>query len=170
MKKPYLEREKLPNEPCIYSFFPFDLLDSDGSGVFKVGMSVKMDDRLRGYHTSLVKGYYIKCLLTKIPFPMKGKFSKSKNPGAFLRHIENEIFLDIERMGGEVIHIQNKKKKGGRTEWIFCKEDLISRAFETAQEKYNGKLESWKLQSTLKKNLKQLEKDSIFEGRIFFDD
>ena len=171
MKKPYVEREKIPpGVNGIYAIFPFDILAADGSGVFKIGMTTKLDKRLQSYHTALPKGYYKKCLLSKIPFPTKGKFSKSQDLAGFLKMVEKEIFLDIERLGGKVIHIQNRKKKEGRTEWIYVKENIVLKAFDNALEKHGGDLDYWELSKELKKHVQKLKDDSIFKGEIYFDD
>ena len=171
MKKPYVEREKISaNINGIYCIFPFDILEADGSGVFKIGMTTKLDKRLQSYHTALPKGYYKKCVLFNIPFPKTGKFSKSKDLAGFLKMIEKEIFLDIERRGGKVIHIQNRKKKGGRTEWIYVKESVVLEAFDKALDEHGGDLNYWELSKDLKKQVEKLKKDSIFKGEIYFDD
>ena len=169
LKKPYVVRERIPEDiDGVYCIFPFDILEADGSGVFKIGMTTHLDRRLQNYHTYLPKGYYKKCLLKNIPLPAHGKYSN--NRAAYYKMIEKEIFNHVKNLGGEAIHIQNRKAKGGETEWIYVKERKILEAFDAAYHKYGGNLDYWDLSAPLKRKLKKLREDSIFEGRIFFDD
>jgi hypothetical protein len=114
----------------------------------------------------LPKGYYKKCLLTKIPLPQKYRDNKA----GFYKKIEKEIFNRVKVLGGIGIHIPNRKAKNGETEWIFAREDKILQAFDEAHDKYHGNLDYWELEKPLKKKLKKLQDDSIFQGKIYFDD
>jgi hypothetical protein len=84
--------------------------------------------------------------------------------------IEKEFFDNVKQHGGIAIHIANRKAKKGETEWIFVKEDKILEAFDNAYDKYGGNLDYWDLSKPLKQKLKKLRENSIFEGKIYFDD
>ena len=150
----------------VYAFFPFDSLDANGSGVFKIGMTTRLDERARGYHTYLPKGFYYKCLLINPSTKRNGMDFPT-----YYKMIEHEIFRDVKAHGGRPIMMDTRKHNDGETEWIYANEDLILAAFDRAYEKYEGKhtdLEYVELRPHLAKEIGPLRKNSIFRGEIIF--
>jgi len=163
-KKPFLERETISGSG-VYCFFPFDSLDKNKKGVFKIGMTGHFDKRIRGYHTYLPQGMYYKCFLRNPSLKKEGMDTYS-----YYVKIEKEIFRKIKELGGEVIEMETRKVNNGETEWIYASEKIIEAAFDLAYEKYGGKhtdLEIGDL-SHLNRLKPKLERDKIFKGEIYF--
>ena len=163
-KKPYLEREFISGSG-IYCFMPFDNIDSKKKFVSKIGMTGNFHKRVGSYHTYLPSGFYYKCFL-KNPTRLKGDMDLHN----YYVMIEKEIFKNVVANGGEVISMNIRRKNDGETEWIYASEKMIEDAFDDAYEKYGGKntdLEIGDLK-VLEKNKKDLEKNKIFKGEIYF--
>lgn len=162
----YIEREVVPGGG-VYAFFVFDELDKKGKGVYKIGMATSFQKRIAGYHTYLPGGLYYKCLLENPSLKREGKSDK-----VYYTMIEKEIFKDIKERGGKVIEMKIRKRDYGETEWIYADEKAVVEAFDRAYKKYGGKNTHLHVIENLNKELKpiarELKKDPIFEGKIFF--
>jgi len=160
-EKEFIEREFIHGSG-IYAFFPFDNLDKNGFGVFKIGMTGNFHNRIGNYHTYLPEGVYYKCFLEN-PTEKQNNMSL-KN---YYTMIEKEIFSDILRLGGKVISMNIRYKDEGKTEWVYANEKIIEKAFNEAYKKYKGDLTIGML-NNLQKERKKLMKNKIFKGEIFF--
>ena len=165
--KEFLQRERVEGSG-IYAFFPFDMLDKDGYGVFKIGMTGHFHNRIGSYHTYLPEGIYFIAFL-KNPSKLRGDMDLTR----YYVMIEKEISKDIKRLGGLAITMAIRYKDEGETEWIYCNQDMIDEAFENAYKKYGGKntdLET--VEGSLRRSLSArkvgLEKRKIFKGEIYF--
>ena len=160
-EKEYIEREFI-NGNGIYCFFPFDNLDKNGYGVFKIGMSMNFHKRIANYHTYLPEGVYYKCFLEN---PTKNQNDMTlKN---YYTMIEKEIFNKILLLGGKAISMNIRYKDEGRTEWVYANEKIIEKAFDDAYKKYKGDLTIGILDN-LEEERKKLMKKKIFKGEIIF--
>ena len=161
---PLLEREEISGSG-IYCFFPFDQLDKNGCGVFKIGMTTHFDNRIKNYHTYLPKGVYYKCFLKN---PSKKK--NGMDTASYYITIEKEIFEDVKSLGGQVITMDIRKHNYGETEWIYASERMIEDAFTIAYGKYGGvktDLDIGTLEhlAGLRQNF---ERNKVFKGEIYF--
>ena len=154
------------NGTGIYAFFPFDALDENGKGVFKIGIAGNFDKRIKNYHTYLPAGLYYKCFLNRPSLKRKGL-----DFATYYHVIEKEILEDIRSQGGVVIKMSIRVRNGGETEWIYASEKQILNAFDRAYKKYGGvntDLIYYNLNNVLKKRMEFLKKHKIYKGEIYF--
>ena len=163
-EKEYREREFISGSG-IYCFFPFDNLDKNNKGVFKIGMTGNFHKRIGSYHTYLPEGVYYKCFL-KNPTKLKGDMDTQK----YYTMIEKEIFKNILEFGGKSISMHIRIKDEGRTEWVYANSKMIEDAFDLAYQKYGGKNTDLTIYDfkILKKKEEEIKKNSIYKGEIYF--
>ena len=120
----------------LYCFYPFDALDKDGKGIWKIGLATNISKRLQQYHTYFPAGVYGKCFLSKPD--LFRKVGEADTLKKYLLTIEKFIFERLKKGGS----IQIKKYDDSRqfSEWVYTNEKTIEKAFEEAQDEFGGKL------------------------------
>ena len=135
----YEERKKY-EEGGVYCFYPFDnklkKVNGEHFGVFKVGISTYVHNRLYSYHTALPAGFHLIAYLRK---PTKLRKRQATNLQYF-KTIEDEIHRALEKP----LFI-NTRKNQGKTEWFYTSIERIEKAFLDAHKKYGGELEDYDL-------------------------
>ena len=177
------------NEGGLYSILPYEKLDKKGKALFKVGLADSFDNRFEQYHTYYPLGFYYKNLLAspnkfkenfkvdaiaekgKRPTPEERATAKKSSTIKYYKHIENYIFKDIQRLGGQMLkattRIKNADENGGDTEWFYTDEPTLDTAFNDAYKIYGGN----NLQNHLKdinKEAARNKKKSTYTGEIHY--
>lgn len=143
----YKEREEFHGDG-IYCFYPFDSpLDQYGKGVFKIGMTLNINDRTYGYHTYFPEGVFIFAVL-RTPTIERNELKRNGDPKyaptkaglqKYIKAVEAFIFKEVIDTGGHRVTM-DIRKNGGNTEWFYTDEKTIDNAFKKAHEKFGGKL------------------------------
>ena len=156
----YKEREEFVGDG-IYCFYPFDSpLDKYGKGVFKIGMTLDINDRTYGYHTYFPEGVFIFAVLRT---PLIGRNEYATDKAGLRRYItavEKFIFKEVVDNGGHRVTMD--VRKDGKTEWFYTDEDTIDNAFKKAHKKFGGKIKLTTLKTVIPK------KNPYFQGTINF--
>lgn len=121
----------------IYCFTPYNQLDSNHKMVFKIGLAHKYIHRIESYHSYYSNGVYIVAALAKPPCPN----GRTKN--SMYLEIENFIFDYLVNNGAKRVYSTTRVKKTnedleGATEFFYCTQGLIHRAFRKAYNVYGG--------------------------------
>ena len=155
----YEERERY-EEGGVYCFYPFDnaLKEVDGEhyGVFKVGISTYIHNRLYSYHTALPAGFH---LIAYLRTPTKKRLTTERTELQYYKKIED----DIHRSIGNPLFI-NTRKNQGKTEWFYTSIEKLDKAFKDAHKKYGGELDEYDLEDLPLKIRNRVK----FTGRINF--
>ena len=170
-----------------YALMPYETIDNKGKAIFKIGMSTSsMNKRMDTYHTYFPEGVYYEAFL--IDPPVRGQqtrtVSKLKKKKEHYLEIEKFIIDYILRQAGtKRIHstsrIRNVNENWeGETEWIYCKEENIHKAFIAAEKKYGGKKylfyldglnsETGQLESINDKAKEKEDANPIYTGKVMF--
>ena len=170
-----------------YALMPYETIDDKGKAVFKIGMSASsMNKRMDIYHTYFPEGVFYDAFL--IDPPVRGQqtrtMSKLKKKREHYLEIEKFIIDYILRQAGtKRIHstsrIRNMNENWeGETEWIYCKEENIHKAFIAAEKKYSGKMHLFYLdgvnpETGQKESINDKAKDKedanpIYTGKVMF--
>ena len=171
-----------------YALMPYETVDRKGKAIFKIGMSTSsMNKRMDTYHTYFPEGVYYTAFL--IDPPVRGQqtrtMSKVKLKTRTEKYLEIEKFIIdyvLKQPGTKRVfstsRIRNANALGGETEWVYCDEDDIHKAFLTAQEKYGGKAHLFYLEGlnpetgeleSINDNAKQKAQDNpIYTGKVIF--
>ena len=147
----------------IYCFYPWDVIDSQHSGVFKIGKSEKFPQRIDNYHTALPGGVFFKAFLVN---PTKGKFN-FESKAQYLSRVEKHIYDYVKKGGGEPVNMEIRKRDEGQTEWIYCKSRAIDKAFGNAAGKFGGELMLYSLQMPSEQDRDRY--DNLFKGVVYFE-
>lgn len=162
--------------PGLYAIYPFERLNRFNKGVFKVGMSLKLDERIDGdYHRDFPFGVYFLEFLqepsgTRITRQTKAK--KGDVRKALLQY-EKELLEKIVKKGGERIYsttrVVNQNKQGlGATEWVYSTPKMIHDSFGELHREYGGVAQSFPLnKEALETNAKKNSKKA-FHGEMYF--
>ena len=133
----------------LYAIFPFDKLDKNGKGVFKIGMTTgTFRRRFESYHTSFPGGFYTLALLGDPPVQgTRGSAAETKHEK--YHAIEEYILEWIQMYGGSIVYSTTRVNrpntlKEGRTEWVYCTLQTLHDAFENAHTWAKGRLELYK--------------------------
>jgi hypothetical protein len=135
----YEERKKY-EDGGVYCFYPFDnklkKVNGEHFGVFKVGISTYVHNRLYSYHTALPAGFHLIAYLRK---PKKHR-KRVATDLQYYKTIEDEI----HRALGKPLFI-NTRKNQGKTEWFYTSIEQVEKAFNDAHQKFGGELEDYDL-------------------------
>jgi hypothetical protein len=120
----------------LYCFLPFENSDKNGKSVYKIGLTIKqVHERVEQYHSYFPMGVYVVCALLA-PTKLKRKRTQT----VYYQEIEEYLFDEVERHGGNFVYSTTRIKKGGKTEWVYANETIIHEAFDEAAIKYGGRL------------------------------
>ena len=153
------------NDKGIYCFFPFDVLDKEHKGVFKIGLTTKVHRRIDQYHTYLPMGLYFKAFLVN---PTKGRLPR-ESEAQYLARIETFIYDYIKgdlREPGIPINMEIRKRDLGQTEWIYCGSRQVDKAFNQAEKVFGGESVLYNMQLLSEADR---DRDTLFKGVIYFD-
>lgn len=162
----------------VYSFSPYQEFDKHGWSVFKIGISLNINKRIDGYHTSFPMGLWITDILHNIPLQRQTRNSPKVSERKHLEEIERFIFEELIARGGKAIYsttrFRDANQSGqGRTEWIYCDPDDLADVFLLAHDMWKGKLlKSTLNQQDMRRNKRENMKKPHFIGKIitnFFD-
>ena len=170
-----------------YALMPFESLDEKGKAIFKIGMSTSsMNKRMDTYHTYFPEGVYYESFL--IDPPIRGQQTRTMTK---IRK-KKEVYLEIEKYiidhilrqaGTKRVHSTSRIRNAnenweGETEWIYCKEENIHKAFTAAQKKYGGQMhlfyldglnpETGQLESINDKAKEKEDANPIYTGKVIF--
>jgi hypothetical protein len=173
----------------VYCFFPFEKLDKNKKGIFKVGMTNDFNKRVDGgYHTYFPLGVYLEAFLIEPPLPrvtranVKNRLVKDRKDDHF-KIIEKFIFERLVHNGGKQIFASTRSQNAGddgkgSTEWFYASEEQIHESFRDAEEKFGGELRLFNLSGLdpntgkfvdINDKAKQHEKDKPnYVGQIVF--
>lgn len=151
----------LEGKQGLYCFFPFEKLDKNNKGVFKIGLtSSQYYKRIEQYHTYLPMGVYIISVL--IAQPMEDKKEQSK----IIRNMEKDLMEELLRIGSKQIVTTTRIKQ---TEWFYTSPHLIFNAFSYVQEKYpKSKLLDYHSQDINTIGNKNLAAKNTYIGQIAY--
>ena len=114
----------------IYCFFPFERLDKDGIGAFKIGnTSQTFQERLSSYHTYFIHGVYVIGFI-KV-YEKRGK-ERPIHFKSILNIIESWVLDRIGLDGGEVLYDKRRTWKRGQSEWVISSIGNIQNVFKKA--------------------------------------
>lgn len=155
-------KKDYPNGGGIYAFFPWDVMDNEHAGIFKIGLSKDFSQRIDNYHTALPGGVYFKAFLVN---PTKFQ-TPGETPRQYLEKIEKEVYKSILNSGGTPIDMEIRKRDLGQTEWIHCGSRAIDKAFSAAHRKFGGELELYNMQMPSEEDRDR--DDNLFKGVVYF--
>jgi len=169
-----LEDFKLKNgDGGLYAILPYDRIDKNGNGLFKVGQADDYKKRFENYHSYYPLGFYYKNLLAnpKANRKVNGERLSDKK---YLNKIETFIHNDIKKLGGKQLlsttrikYAKQNNNIGGDTEWFYTNEKTLDTAFQDANNKFGGLNYSAHLKDINKTaNLKQ--KKATYTGEIYY--
>lgn len=163
-------------EGGLYAILPYERLNKEGKGVFKVGQADDFKKRFETYHTYYPLGFYYKNLLTE----PKGNRRDEKNPRKVLstkkyyNQIEHFIHKDILDHGGKqlitttrVKHAGKYDNVGGETEWFYTTEKALDDSFKDAFKIYGGRLHNENV-SGINKQANQNKKGADYTAEIYY--
>lgn len=145
------------NEGGMYAILPYERIDDKGKAMFKVGLADNYGKRFESYHTDYPAGFYYANLLAsptleKKDFEIKGgrvspeerEKRKKTAQSKYYRHIEKQIFSDIQKNGGKryktTTRVKGADEEGrGDSEWFYTNEKTIDTAFSNAYKVFGGK-------------------------------
>ena len=156
---------------------PYETIDNNGKAIFIIGMSTSsMNKRMDTYHTYFPEGVWYDAFL--IDPPVRGQqtrtMSKLKKKREHYLEIEKFIIDHILRQAGtkrvhSTTRIRNVNENWeGETEWIYCKEENIHKAFIAAQKKYSGKMHLFHLDELNEKAREKENANPIYTGKVIF--
>jgi hypothetical protein len=122
----------------IYCFFPFDKLEPDNKGVFKIGNTTQtFQQRLQQYHTYFVNGVYVLFFITISP---KNDIYYPENYKHLLNVIEDHVIKLVKSKGGVIIVDKRRTWKQGQSEWVYSDLETIQKCFKETVEEFKKKL------------------------------
>ena len=78
------------------------------------------------------------------------------------------MFETVRRLGGDYIWSTTRIKKDGRTEWVYCSQDVIVDAFNEAKNKYGGTLFLWNTANINKDAVEIRRNHPSYTGEVIF--
>lgn len=118
----------------IYCFFPFDKLEADNKGVFKIGNTTQtFQQRLQQYHTYFVNGVYVLFFISVNP---KKNYSLPDNFKNLLNLMEDYVIKLIKSRGGVIIIDKRRTWKQGQSEWVYSDLETIQKCFKDTVEEF----------------------------------
>jgi hypothetical protein len=180
MSKKYVTIHDLDNfkvhsgEGGMYAILPYERLNKQGKGVFKVGQADDYKKRFESYHTYYPLGFYYKNLLTEPRLNKRDTPREKITVRKQYNRIEHSIHEDIVKHGGKQLlsttRVKNAGKYdnvGGETEWFYANEKAVDDAFKHAYKTYGGRLHSDDL-SGINKQANQNKKGSDYNAEIYY--
>jgi hypothetical protein len=148
----------------IYSFFPFENLDSNGNGIFKVGRTENYKKRIEAYHSDY-PDFYITNLL-------QPNNAKREPKIKFLNKVESFVHTDLVKRGAKQIKTTTRIKKidkdgRGQTEWFYTNQSTVADAFHDTQMKFGGGIINNHL-NDIKRDTSKPDKKILYTGEIRF--
>lgn len=163
--------------PGLYAIYPFERLNRYNKGLFKVGMSLKLDERIDGdYHRDFPFGVYLLEFLQEPAGTRMSSRTTATGKGEVRKKLlkyEKELFDLIIDKGGERIYsttrVTKQNKQGlGATEWVYASPKMIHDSFVEIHTAYGGVPQSYPLiRQVLQENAKKNSKGA-FHGEIYF--
>lgn len=159
----------------LYCFYPYDKLDDNNKGVFKIGLATtSFNRRLDQYHTYFPEGLYLVAFLENPPVKTIGtRQTTAYTKKAVYTKIESFIINHIIEHGGQQIYSttrikdMNEQNKGA-TEWIYTDVETIHKAFKSAHKEFNGKDYYYHLDEINQEATIKIKENPIFRGEIIF--
>ena len=171
-----------------YALMPYETVDRKGKAIFKIGMSTSsMNKRMDTYHTYFPEGVYYSAFLIDPPVQTLQTRTMKKIPKT-----KTEKYLEIEKFiidfvlkqpGTQRVFSTTRVRNAndalsGQTEWVYCNEEDIHKAFVAAQEKFGGKVHLFYLEGlnpetgafeSINDNAKEKAKGSpLYTGKVIF--
>lgn len=157
----------LKNKGGIYCFTPFESLDDDDKGLFKVGLSSNIAYRAEQGYTYFPLGVYWVAFLTDL------------NTKAYtLNSVEKFIFQKLVDKGAKRIYTETREKNRneeglGASEWFYTDIATIQHVFKIAVKEYKNckayfdyNMREIKNQSTERKD--KAENENHYTGKIIY--
>lgn len=161
LKPNVIRDDLLINSNGLYAYLPFMKLDKNNKAVFKVGMtSTAFHKRIENYHTYFPLGVYI-CLFLENPTELR----YDKSITSYYKEIENFVFKELEHLKAKRIVSSTRVKA---TEWFYCDEKQLLKAFQAAQFKFGGILTPFHL-NNINKDAATASKKKHYNAEIYFD-
>ena len=123
----------------IYCIYPFSNFDSEGKGIFKIGItSKKFHERLDShYYTYFPAGFYYCCFLQQ---PIKST-DDERSLLKFYGEIERLIFENIKNSK----RVSCEARVNRKSEWFYTNQQEIFKVFSLAKNEYGEKLKKYKI-------------------------
>jgi hypothetical protein len=156
----------------MYCIYPFENLDKNGKGAFKIGMTVNsFQKRIDQYHTYFPQGVYIIAILENPPLNTKLLRSKKKIDSLKSLYLRIEAFIikNIIDKGGILIYstarvLKKNEFNEGRTEYIYTDDLTIHEVFLQARKRFGGELDIFTTNEIKKDKIKK----PLFIGNVSF--
>lgn len=149
----------------VYSFTPFQKLDKDGNGVFKIGMSMNLAKRLDGYHLSFPSGLWVTNTLDNMK--QRNRRTSTITDASYYKSIETFIYDELIRRGAIAIESTTRVRNNGKTEWIYTSPAILTQVFQEAHKLYQGNLSIFELTDTaMKKETRAAKKKKHYNAQI----
>jgi len=144
----------------IYSLYPFDNLDHKNCGVFKVGYSTGLTNRISTYSTSYPKNFYpVEFLKPSITHKRANETKRM-----FYNRVEKFVFASIIKRGGKPIP---RWVNGTDSEWVYASETQVRLGFGDAYKEFEGDITDYSLHEVNQRGEK-LKKKAMFTANIHF--
>jgi T5orf172 domain len=141
------------NDGGMYAVFPYEHLDKQGKGIFKVGQTVNYRDRFEQYHTYYPMGVTYKNLLLN-PRDHNDGLTKKAYYNEVERYIEHELQEEKARRLYTTTRVKNVLKNKeqtrqhlavGDTEFWYASPEMLDKAFVKAHKIYGSYENTYKI-------------------------